>query len=112
MTVLLTVLPVLPMLPSHEGGESTRVRRRRPSHPLGMVQGMCTMCEGSSQEEMLAADAAIIEEHGHLVTGVGESEPPYWACTVRLRDRVGHPELIMAGPDFRVARSIITTSVA
>lgn len=29
---------------------------------------MCMMCEGFSQEEMLADDAAIIAEHGYLVT--------------------------------------------
>jgi hypothetical protein len=65
------------------------------------------MCEGFSQEDVLAADAAIIEEHGYLVTGVGESEPPHWAYTVGLLDRVGHPELILAGPHFEVAGAII-----
>ena len=48
---------------SHEGG--------RLSHPSGRVRGMCRMCEGFSQEDMLAEESAIIEEHGYLVTGVG-----------------------------------------
>jgi hypothetical protein len=55
------------------------------------------MCEGSSQEEVLAEDAAIIAEHGHLVTGVGDGDPPHWTYTVGLLDRFGHPELIVAG---------------
>jgi hypothetical protein len=53
-----------------------------------MVWGMCMMCEGFSQEEMFAHDAAIIEEHGYLVTGVGSGDPPHWAYTVGLLDRV------------------------
>jgi hypothetical protein len=65
------------------------------------------MCEGSSQEEVLAEDAAIIAEHGHLVTGVGDGDPPHWTYTVGLLDRFGHPELIVAGPHFRIAASII-----
>jgi hypothetical protein len=65
------------------------------------------MCEGASQEEMFAEDAAIIEEHGYLVTGVGAADPPHWAYTVGLLDRTGHPELIVAGPHFRIAASII-----
>jgi hypothetical protein len=68
---------------------------------------MCMMCDGFTEEEMLAADAAIIEEHGYLVTGVGEDDPPHWAYTVGLLDRAEHPELIVAGPHFEVAGAII-----
>jgi hypothetical protein len=67
------------------------------------------MCEGFSQEEVLAADAAIIEEHGYILTGVGDREPPHWAYTVGLLDRAQHPELIVAGPVFAVAGAIINT---
>jgi hypothetical protein len=65
------------------------------------------MCEAFSQEDMLTEDAAIIAEHGYLVTGVGDGDPPHWAYTVGLLDRFGHPELIVAGPHFRIAASII-----
>lgn len=68
---------------------------------------MCRMCEGFSQEDMFAEDAAIIEEHGYLVTGVGSADPPHWAYTVGLLDRKDHPELIVAGPHFRIASAII-----
>jgi hypothetical protein len=51
------------------------------------------MCEGLSQEEMLAEHAEIIAEHGYLVTGVGDGDPPHWTYTVGLLDLVGHPEL-------------------
>jgi hypothetical protein len=68
---------------------------------------MCKMCEGFSQEEMLADDAAIIAEHGYLVTGVGEGDPPHWTYTVGLLDLVGHPELIVAGPHFEVAGALL-----
>ena len=56
---------------------------------------------------MLAHDAAIIDEHGYLVTGVGSGDPPHWTYTAGLLDRVGHPELIVAGPHFEVAGAII-----
>ena len=68
---------------------------------------MCMMCDGFSQEEMFAHDAAIIEEHGFLVTGVGEGDPPHWAYTVGLLDRAGHPELIVAGPHVEIAAGLI-----
>jgi hypothetical protein len=60
-----------------------------------------------SQEDMFAEDAAIIEQYGYLVTGVGEADPPHWAYTVGLLDRADHPELIVAGPHFRFAGSVI-----
>ena len=56
---------------------------------------------------MFSEDAAIIEEHGYLVTGVGSADPPHWAYTVGLLDRADHPELIVAGPHFRIAGSIV-----
>jgi hypothetical protein len=65
------------------------------------------MCEGASQEEVLAEDAAIVEEHGYLVTGVGGGDPPHWTYTVGLLDRFGHPELIVAGPHCEVAGALI-----
>jgi hypothetical protein len=65
------------------------------------------LCDGFSQEDMLAHDAAIIEEHGYLVTGVGGGEPPHWAYTVGLLDLFGHPELIVAGPHFEDAGALI-----
>src|SRR5438093_5855306 len=68
---------------------------------------MCMMCDGLSQEEMFAHDAAIIEEHGFLVTGVGEGDPPHWAYTVGLLDRAGHPALIVAGPHVEIAAGLI-----
>jgi hypothetical protein len=57
---------------------------------------------------VFAHDAAIIEEHGYLVTGVGGGDPPHWAYTVGLLDRVAHPELIVAGPHFEVSGRLIT----
>ena len=87
------------MLVRHEAG--------RLSHPSGRVRGMCKMCEGFSQEQMLADDAAIIAEHGYLVTGVGDGDPPHWTYTVGLLDLVGHPELIVAGPHFEVAGALL-----
>jgi hypothetical protein len=65
------------------------------------------MCEGASQEEVLAEEAATIGEHGYLITAVGMADPPHWAYTVGLLDRADHPELIVAGPHFRLAGSII-----
>ena len=75
--------------------------------PFCHVPRMCMLCDGFSQEDMIAAHAAIIEEHGYLVTGVGDCDPPHWAYTVGLLDRVEHPELIVAGPQFEVAGAII-----
>jgi hypothetical protein len=68
---------------------------------------MCRSCEGSSQEELLAENAEIIAEHGYLVTGVGDGDPPHWTYTVGLLDLVGHPELVVAGPHFEVAGALI-----
>ncbi|HEY3670042.1 MAG TPA: DUF4262 domain-containing protein [Acidimicrobiia bacterium] len=58
-------------------------------------------------EAMLADDAAIIERHGYLVTGVGSGKPPHWGYTVGLLERFDHPELIVAGPHFEIAGAII-----
>ncbi len=63
----------------HESGEGTPLDSPWVSHPFVMVSVMCMMCEGFSQEDMFARDAAIIEEHGYLVTGVGDGDPPHWA---------------------------------
>jgi hypothetical protein len=68
---------------------------------------MCRICEGRNQEDLLAEDAAIIAEHGYLVTGVGDGDPPHWTYTVGLLDRFGHPELIVAGPHLEVAGALI-----
>jgi uncharacterized protein DUF4262 len=58
------------------------------------------MCEGFSIEDDLALDAAMIAEYGHMVTGVDGGDGPSWTYTVGLYERVGHPELIVAGAEI------------
>ncbi len=63
---------------------------------------MCRMCDGFSLEEVIAEDAAHIDEHGYVIIAVegrGNHDASYapWAYTVGLRDRADHPELIVAG---------------
>lgn len=72
------------------------------SHPDATIGGMCRMCEGFSVEDVLALEAARIDEYGFIVMGVdGTQESPSaitWSYTVGLLDAAGHPELIVAGP--------------
>jgi hypothetical protein len=66
---------------------------------------MCMMCEGFTLEEVLDHHLELIEQHGFMVTGVGDGdgagdgEDAPWAYTVGLEDGTGHPELILAGPN-------------
>ena len=68
--------------------------------PLCHDPTMCRICEGFSQEDDLALDAATIAEYGFMVTGVGDADHSPWAYTVGLFDRVRHPELIIAGTEI------------
>lgn len=59
------------------------------------------MCEGFSLEDDLALAAAAMAEYKYLTIGIDEPDDPdcpNWTYTVGLLDRVGHPELIVAGP--------------
>jgi hypothetical protein len=63
------------------------------------------MCDGLSAEEVLAENREMIREFGFMVQGV--VNPPgeggqlvEWAYTVGLLDAVGHPELVVVGPQF------------
>jgi len=37
-----------------------------------MIGGMCRICEGFSLEDVLALDAAAIDEYGFIVVGVDD----------------------------------------
>lgn len=66
---------------------------------------MCLMCEGFSLDDALALDAARLDRYGFIIQGVGSPaggpHGPEWVYTVGLLDRVGHPELIVAGPGWQ-----------
>lgn len=69
------------------------------------------MCDGLSLDDVLALDAARLEEHGFIVQAVGGGSPRpargEWAYTIGLLDRVGHPELIVAGPQWELAGELV-----
>jgi Domain of unknown function (DUF4262) len=60
---------------------------------------MCRICEGFSLEDVLALDAARIDEYGFVLVGVADPEDDHdpWVYTVGLLDAADHPELIIAG---------------
>jgi hypothetical protein len=75
---------------------------------------MCRLCEGFDLGDMLAMEAAAIEEYGWIVTGVGPPDDGplgdhggRWAYTVGLLDGAGHPELVIAGPEIRVGGRLL-----
>jgi hypothetical protein len=68
------------------------------------------MCEGFSQEDDLALAAAAMAEYDYLTIGIDEPDDPdcpNWTYTVGLLDRVGHPELIVAGPAVEPSYDLI-----
>ena len=67
---------------------------------------MCRICDGASLEEVLASDAARIDEHGYVMMGVegdadGVVQP--WVYTIGLLDLAVHPELIVVGAEIDTA---------
>jgi hypothetical protein len=72
---------------------------------------MCDMCDGATIEELIERDAAKIARHGYTlqaVTGNGrDDDPRSWVYTMGLLDLIGHPEMIIAGADVRIAASVL-----
>ena len=67
------------------------------------------MCEGFDAEDVLALDAAGIQEYGFIVVGVSDDSDDVlpWAYTVGMLEETGHPELIMAGPQVESAAALL-----
>lgn len=74
---------------------------------------MCMICDGFSAEEALAAHDALIAEHGFTMIGVtphrSEDGGALWTYTLGLLDAVGHPELVVAGPDLGSSAELLGT---
>ncbi len=73
---------------------------------------MCRMCDGFSLEEVLALDAAHIEEHGYVIIAVdggdeSDARSP-WAYTVGLLDAAEHPELLVVGLPAALSGSLLS----
>jgi Domain of unknown function (DUF4262) len=73
---------------------------------------MCRICDGLSLDEVLALDAASIDDHGFTVIGVGgpgvgDVEIRPWAYTVGLLDAADHPELVIAGVSMETCGSLL-----
>ena len=64
-------------------------------------------------DDVLALDAATIEERGFVLIGVGNGHDfdhdfcP-WAYTVGLLDAAAHPELIVAGPKHETSQLLLS----
>lgn len=71
------------------------------------------MCEGFSLEDVLALDAARIDEYGFVVIAVddpdrSDDDHPPWAYTVGLLDSVDQPEMIIAGVKTETSGSLLS----
>lgn len=71
---------------------------------------MCMMCEGYTEEEMLAHWLSIIDDRGALVLAVSDARMP-WAYSVGLRWNFDHPELIAVHPDWSKAQDVVSHAV-
>jgi hypothetical protein len=59
---------------------------------------MCMMCDGATRDEALRSLHQKIDRRGFTVMSVGSSyDHRGWAYTIGLVDRLGHPELVIAG---------------
>jgi hypothetical protein len=68
------------------------------------------MCEGFSQEDDVALDAAALDEYGFLTIGIDEPDVigcPNWTYTVGFLDSYDHPELVVAGAPVQAAHQLI-----
>ena len=72
---------------------------------------MCMMCDGFSAEDVVALEGARIAEYGFTMVGVTAREPGdvgyEWTYTLGLLDAVGHPELVLAGPETESAARLL-----
>jgi hypothetical protein len=73
---------------------------------------MCLICDGYTQDEVLALQAARLEIDQFYVQLVAapEHRPGYqWGYTVGLIDAAEHPELIVAGAEPEVSWRLLTS---
>lgn len=70
---------------------------------------MCMMCDGFTEEEMLAHWCQTIEVERALILTI-DSELP-WAYTIGLRWQFDHPELIAVHPDPAKANGMVRHAV-
>src|SRR4051812_28168407 len=74
---------------------------------------MCDMCNGKRESEVLLDLGEKIRRNGYVLQGVdGGASVPSWVYTIGLLDHLDHPELIVAGPEAKLAAAIITDAVA
>ncbi|MEX2294139.1 MAG: DUF4262 domain-containing protein [Acidimicrobiales bacterium] len=66
---------------------------------------MCSLCDGSTYEEVLDDLHHIVQHFGWALQGVKASPP--WVYTIGLIERFDHPELVLAGVDISVAMGVL-----
>lgn len=70
---------------------------------------VCFICDGGTDEELLAEEFMRIALHGFTMTGV-DSAPP-WTYTIGLEQSFRHPELVITGLSAETAAELITSVV-
>jgi hypothetical protein len=68
---------------------------------------MCVLCDGKSIDEYLSGLHQSIAESGFAIVAMELSDDPGLVYTVGLIDRVGHPELVVAGQDLPLAATVV-----
>ncbi len=63
--------------------------------PLWQDVSMCIRCEGYGEEQVERMYDLMIDVHGFAMTQVREHGQNGWTYTMGLRDRFGHPDLLI-----------------